>query len=161
MNVSIFEADHTNVSRAIELMRLAFEEQRRFVDPEPGIFRKDNFKTLTSEVRKKEKRLVVALQRQRLLGCVLCNPNQETESDFYFGRLAVHPRYRGNGIAAQLLDEVESIARSEKFTGVTCYVRIALRQNIQFFESKGYEIYDSGTHSGYDEPTFYKMRKKL
>lgn len=161
MNVSIFEADHTNVSRALELMRLAFEQQRGFIDPEPGIFRRDSFKTLTGEVRKKEKRLIIALQRQRLLGCVLCNPNPESETDFYFGRLAVHPRYRGNGIAGQLLEEIESIARTEKYMGVSCFVRIMLRQNIQFFENKGYEIYDTGIHSGYDEPTFYKMRKKL
>ena len=159
MNVSIYESDSTNVHRAYELMRMAFEHQRRFVDPEPGIFRKDTIGSLSAAVSRGEQRLIVALHRKQILGALLCCPNKDTPQDYYFGRLAVNPRYQHNGIGSMLVEDVESWAKSNGYQRVTCYVRIALRQNIAFFENRGYQIYGEGTHDGFDKPTFYKMAK--
>ena len=162
MNVSIFESDSSNIPRAFKLMELAFEHQRRFVSPEPGIFRTDTIAALSAAVSQGEKRLIIALHRKRVLGCLLCSPNKENpEEDYYFGRLAVNPRYQHNGIGGMLVDDVESWAKSSGYKRVTCFVRIALRQNIDFFEKKGYQIYGEGTHDGFDEPTFYKMAKEI
>ena len=121
MNVSIYETDKSNASRAFELMRLAFNEQRGFVDPEPSIFRGDSIRSISSDLDKKEKRLIVALHRSRLLGAVFCgaDKNNPTE-DFYFSHLAIRPRYRNNGVGRQLVEEIESTARSEKAKRVTC-----------------------------------------
>ncbi len=162
MNVSIYETDKSNIGRAYDLMKMAFAQQRNIIDPEPGIFRNDTIRSLSSEIDRGEKRLVVALHRTRLMGCVLCGVNQENPTeDFYFGRLAVRPRYFGNGIGRQLVEEVERLAKEEKFLRSTCAVRIALRQNIAMFEKWGYEIVGEGTHTGYAEPTYYKMAKSL
>ncbi len=162
MNVSIYETDKSNASRAFELMRLAFNEQRGFVDPEPSIFRGDSIRSISSDIDKKEKRLIVALHRSRLLGAVFCgaDKNNPTE-DFYFSHLAIRPRYRNNGVGRQLVEEIESTARSEKAKRVTCAVRIALRQNVSLFEHLGYEIVGEGTHAGFDSPTYYNMAKVL
>lgn len=162
MNVSIYETDKSNASRAFELMRLAFNEQRGFVDPEPIIFRGDSIRSISSDLDKKEKRLIVALHRSRLLGAVFCgaDKNNPTE-DFYFSHLAIRPRYRNNGVGRQLVEEIESTARSEKAKRVTCAVRIALRQNVSLFEHLGYEIVGEGTHTGFDSPTYYNMAKVL
>ena len=161
MNVSIYESDASNMPRAFELIRMAFEHQRRFVDPEPGIFRNDTIGSLSAAVSRGDKRLIVALHRKRLLGCLLCSPNKENPEDYYFGRLAVNPRYQRNGIGGMLIDDVESWAKSNRYRRVTCYVRIALRQNIAFFENRGYHIYGEGVHDGFDAPTFYKMAKDV
>ncbi|MFT5193256.1 MAG: ribosomal protein S18 acetylase RimI-like enzyme [Cellvibrionaceae bacterium] len=161
MNISIYEADETNAPRAYELMRMAFERQRRFIEPEPGVFRNDSIGSMSAAVARKEKRLVVALHRKRLLGCILCSPNEENDEDYHFGRLAVNPRYQGNGIGNMLLDDVESWAKSKGYKRVTCNVRKALGQNVAMFESRGYVIYGEGTHEGFDEPTFVKMGKVI
>lgn len=162
MNVSIYETDKSNISRAFELMRIAFNEQRGYVDPEPGIFRGDSIRSISSELDKKEKRLIVALHRKRLVGAVLCGPDKNNPAeDFYFGRLAVRPRYRNNGLARQLIEEVESTARAAKAKRTTCAVRISLRQNVSLFQHLGYEILGEGTHPGFDAPTYYNMGKIL
>ncbi len=161
MNVSIYETDKSNIGRAHELMRLAFAQQRNIINPEPGIFQ-DTIPSLSSTIDRGEKRLIVALHRTRLMGCVLCGVNKDNPAeDFYFGRLAVRPRYFGNGIGRELVDEVERLAKEEKFLRSTCAVRIALRQNIAMFERWGYEIVGEGTHAGFKEPTYYKMAKNL
>ena len=162
LNLSIYETDKSNLSRAFELMQLAFAHQRNIIEPEPGIFREDSIKSLSSAIDKGEKRLIVALHRTQIMGCVLCGKNQDNPSeDFYFSRLAVRPRYQNNGIAKQLIAEVEATARSEKFVRVTCGVRKVLRQNVGMFEYLGYEIVGEGTHKGFNEPTYYKMAKVL
>ncbi|MFK7804682.1 MAG: GNAT family N-acetyltransferase [Anaerolineae bacterium] len=160
MNLSIYEADETSAPRAFELMRMAFDRQRRFVEPEPGIF-KDSIGSMSAAVARGEKRLVVALHRKRVLGCLLGHPSKETPEDYYFGRLAVNPRYQGNNIGSQLLEDVESWAKSKGYERIVCNVRKTLAQNIAYFEDKGYKIYGEGTHDGFDEPTYYKMAKTL
>lgn len=147
--------------RAFELMRMAFDHQRRIVDPEPSIFRDDTIGSLSAAVSRGEQRLIVALHRKRILGCLLCNPSKENPENYQFGRLAVNPRYQRNGIGGMLLEDVESWAKLNRFKRVTCDVRIALRQNVAFFENKGYQIDGEGTHTGFDEPTFYKMGKVI
>lgn len=158
MNLSIYEADETNAPRAFELMRMAFDRQKRFVDPEPSIF-KDSIGSMSAAVARGEKRLIVALHRKRLLGCLLCAPSEESPEDYHFSRLAVNPRYQGNNIGRQLIEDVEVWAKENGYKRVTCNVRKSLAQNIAYFESNGYKIYGEGTHKGYDEPTFYKMAK--
>lgn len=160
MNISIYESDENNAPRAFELMRMAFERQRRFVEPEPAIF-KDSIGSMSAAVARGEKRLVVGLHRKRLLGCVLCFPDLEQPADYFFERLAVNPRYQGNGIGTMLLEDVESWAKSNGYKRTACYVRKALRQNVAFFEERGYKIDGEGTHDGFETPTYYKMAKSL
>jgi ribosomal protein S18 acetylase RimI-like enzyme len=71
------------------------------------------------------------------------------------------PEAQGQGIARRLITEVETIARSQNCEFVTLSVRIVLKDNIRFFASLGYEISDTGTHGGYLQPTYYKLRKNL
>lgn len=142
-------------------MRLAFSHQRNIIQPEPGVFQ-DSVQSLSSALDKKEKRLIVALHRTKLMGCIFCGQDRvKPDEALYFGRLAVHPRYQNNGIATQLVDEVERIAKAEGFKEVTCAVRIALRKNIDFFEKLGYAIVGEGTHAGFEQPTYYQLSKTI
>ena len=55
------------------------------------------------------------------------------EDDLYFGRLAVVPEARGQGIARRLIEAVEDEARRRELAGVRLGVRIVLTENQQLF----------------------------
>lgn len=79
----------------------------------------------------------------------------------YFGRLAVLAAYQKQGIARQLIEHLERVAKAEGFERVTLAVRIVLQDNIQCFRALGYAVVGTGTHEGFNEPTYYKMEKEI
>jgi ribosomal protein S18 acetylase RimI-like enzyme len=95
------------------------------------------------------------------VGCVFCYPDKPEvqEGDLYFGRLAVLPSHRRQGMARKLVGAVEQLGQVHGYKRVILEVRIAFMDNIHLFHTLGYEIYGHGTHPGFDEPTWYKMMK--
>ena len=78
-----------------------------------------------------------------------------------FGRLAVVPEARGQGIARRLIEAVEDEARRRELAGVRLGVRIVLTENQRFFASLGYVEISREAHEGFDHPTSINMRKTL
>lgn len=67
---------------------------------------------------------------------------QIKENGLHFFRMAVLPTMQGLGIAKQLINELEVIARQAKVDTINCRVRVSVLRNLQLYQSKGYTIYD-------------------
>lgn len=93
-----------------------------------------------------------------IMGTVLFKPE---ERDLYFGRLAVPPDRRGQGVAGALIRFVEDEARRRDCAGIVLGVRIVLPENQSLFARHGFAEISRHAHDGYVEPTWIKMRKPL
>jgi len=93
-----------------------------------------------------------------IVGTVLFKPE---ERDLYFGRLAVPPYRRGQGVAGALIRFVEDEARRRDCAGIVLGVRIVLPENQTLFAHHGFAEISRHAHDGYAEPTWIKMRKPL
>lgn len=67
---------------------------------------------------------------------------QIKNNGLYFFRMAVLPTMQGLGIAKQLINELEVIAREAQVDTINCRVRVSILRNLQLYQSKGYAIYD-------------------
>ena len=101
----------------------------------------------------------VAEAAERIVGCVLTQFSSPT--DLYVGRLAVVPDRQRLGVARQLMQRAEGFARAQGCTAMSLGVRIALKENIAFFERLGFRFHSAERHPGFSEPTYISMRKEL
>jgi ribosomal protein S18 acetylase RimI-like enzyme len=134
----------------------AFEQYRGRLEPESGAFG-ETAEGIATELAH-ECGAILAERNGRILGCVMV---QLMEDDLYFGRLAVVPEARGQGIARRLIEAVEDEARRRELAGVRLGVRIVLTENQRFFTSLGYVETSREAHEGFDHPTSINMRKTL
>lgn len=67
---------------------------------------------------------------------------QIKDNGLHFFRMAVLPTMQGLGIAKQLINELEVIAREAQVHTINCRVRVSILRNLQLYQSKGYTIYD-------------------
>lgn len=79
----------------------------------------------------------------------------------YLGRLAVLPAYRGRGLGARLVAEVEVLAAARGRDRVRLGVRLALPRNREFFERLGYRPVGLDAHTGSPVPTFAWFEKPI
>lgn len=134
----------------------AFEEYRGRLEPESGAFR-ETAEGIAAELGR-ESGAIIAERNGRMLGCVMVKLE---DNDLYFGRLAVVPAARGQGIARKLIDAVEDEARRRELGGVRLGVRIVLTENQRLFIALGYVETSREAHEGFDHPTSINMRKPL
>ena len=76
-------------------------------------------------------------------GSVRCEPRA---AYLYVGRLAVSPAFRGRGVAAALLANMEEQARSLGLPEVRVEVRLALAENVAFFRRLGFRTVSEQPH---------------
>ncbi len=93
-----------------------------------------------------------------LVGVVLW---AEKEGGLYFGRLAVRPDRRGQGLAHALIAAVEAEARRRNLPRVHLSTRLSLADNRRLFASCGYAETEVHAHPGYHAPTSVVMEKRL
>jgi ribosomal protein S18 acetylase RimI-like enzyme len=153
--IVIREGTKEHCVAVLALMVAAFEPYREWLEPASGVFRET---AVSLKTKLENETLLLAYDQDKLVGCLFYKP---LDTGLYFGRLSVLPAQQGRGTARRLIAEVENVARSQNADFVTLYARIALEANIRFFTSLGYEITGIGTHDGYQEPTYYKLKKNL
>jgi ribosomal protein S18 acetylase RimI-like enzyme len=134
----------------------AFEQYRGKLEPESGAFQ-ETAEGIAAELAR-ESGAIVAERNGQMLGCVMVKLEDD---DLYFGRLAVLPAARGQGIARKLIDAVEDEARRRELAGVRLGVRIVLTENQRLFTALGYVETSREAHEGFDHPTSINMRKPL
>jgi len=81
----------------------------------------------------------LALDGERVAGCVALRPLAERQADCEVKRLYVRPEYRGAGIASALMDAAEEYARSSGFTHVYLDTFDALDAAVRFYDRRGYD----------------------
>jgi ribosomal protein S18 acetylase RimI-like enzyme len=134
----------------------SFEQYRGKLIPESGAFR-ETAGGIAAELTRGAG-AIVAERNGEMVGCVLV---EEKEGDLYFGRLSVLPSARGQGLARQLIQAVETEARRRGVAGVRLGVRVALTENQRLFQAVGYCETSREAHPGFDHPTSITMRKPL
>jgi predicted N-acetyltransferase YhbS len=79
----------------------------------------------------------------------------------YFGRLAVLPAWRGQGIAKGLIGAVETRALAHGLMRVQIGVRLVLASHQAYYAALGYQPINYECHPGFSEPTSVTMAKVL
>ncbi len=100
----------------------------------------------------------VALDGERLVGCIFCRPEAES---LYVGKLAVLPAAQGNGIGRQLLGLAETTARELGLKALRLKTRIELTDNHATFAAWGFRKTAENRHAGFDRTTSIEMRKAI
>ncbi|HLJ06375.1 MAG TPA: GNAT family N-acetyltransferase, partial [Acetobacteraceae bacterium] len=85
----------------------------------------------------------------------------EQDGGIYLSRLAVHPAWRGRGIAKALVAAGEAEAREKKQPRIYLSTRIPLLDNRRLFAACGFVETTREAHPGYAEPTSVHMEKRL
>lgn len=155
-NCNLRDYRDEDVPRLVEVIRIAFAEFRGKLDP-PSSAGLKTVDVVQSELQ--EANAIVAEVDSTIVGCVFY---RMTEGErVYLDRLSVLPSYRRKGIARALMEKVEFRARLKAAKSLGLSVGIALAVQQEFYERRGYEFNEYGTHEGYDSPTYVKMKKEL
>jgi GNAT superfamily N-acetyltransferase len=92
------------------------------------------------------------------VGCLRFAP---TGDDLHVRRVAIDPRFRRRGLGRALMAWAEQEAARRGCDGITVGVRIALPGNLAFFRGLGYDVVGEGRHDGYEQTTWFDLRKRL
>lgn len=152
---SLREAYLHDADTLAAIIQDAFEEYRHVLVPPTGAHQEtpDNIRGKLSHAR-----AILAFLHGQPAGCVFYEP---AEDHVYLGRLAVRPAFRRQGIGGALVRAVESRAAALGIPRVRLGARIALPRNQELYRRLGYEVVGVGHHTGYAEPTFVWMEKRL
>jgi ribosomal protein S18 acetylase RimI-like enzyme len=149
------EASDDDIATIVAITRVAFDEYTSWLNPPSGAPNETPEKVRAKLVTGSG---VLALIGDRVVGSVYYRAEAE---HVYLGRLAVLPEYRGRGVGAALVAEVERRAREMGIARVRLGVRVALPHLRARYERLGYQVYEERTHEGFAEPTYLMMEKLL
>jgi GNAT superfamily N-acetyltransferase len=135
------------------LIRVAFTAQERPTDPPSGALQET-----TESVKRHLAELGGGILAEGPVAALLW---QEKAGGLYVGRLAVHPEWRGRGLARRLIAAAEELARERGLKRIHLSTRLMLHGNRRLFASLGFVEGERHAHPGYTEPTSIDMEKWL
>lgn len=94
----------------------------------------------------------------RPAACIFLSPRANT---LYLGKIAVRRRYRGKGLARQLIETAGRRARDLGLGSLTLESRVELTDNHAAFTALGFSITGTTTHPGFSHPTSITMQRKV
>ncbi|MHA6259568.1 GNAT family N-acetyltransferase [Sporosarcina sp. CAU 1771] len=136
MVLNILQADVSDARIIHELMIQAFTEYKDEVPPSSAL--DETVQSITAALQDGEQAYITYMDGLPV-GMIRFAIR---EDDVYFSRLSVIPKYRGHGVARELIRRVERIAIDYKKAAIRCKVRSALPKNISLYVSMGYTIYE-------------------
>jgi predicted N-acetyltransferase YhbS len=149
------EATSADVPTLAALVREAFAEYHGRLDPPSGAHNETEDKIRT---RLATAHATLASRAGLAVGCIF----YELEVGYlYFSRLSVLPAHRRRGVGRELINYVETRARTLGLAGVRMGVRVALRPLHAYYDRLGYRLLEYRTHPGYAEPTYIILEKDL
>jgi predicted N-acetyltransferase YhbS len=127
------------------------------IDPPSGMLR-ETVADLRRRAQAQTQTIFVATGGGALIGNVCC---EERPNALYIGRLAVDAGWRRRGVARALMEAArgEAMARGRPQLELGC--RIALADNVAFFQNLGFAIVGERAHPGYSAPTSYDMMRPV
>ncbi|WP_193184182.1 GNAT family N-acetyltransferase [Nisaea sediminum] len=155
MDIRPYDPARDDLAEIVALVHRAFAEYRGVLKPESGALSE----TVESLAKRLEKnRLFLAEEVGKFRGAVFATRKGDA---VYLDRLSVDPEARGRGIAKRLIEVVERHARETGAVRVTLGVRLALSQNISFFQRLGFVETGRQAHAGFYAPTSMDMEKRF
>ncbi|MEZ4634337.1 MAG: GNAT family N-acetyltransferase [Caldilineaceae bacterium] len=153
--ISLHHATAEDVPALLSIIRAAFEQYRGRLDPPSGAHSEDE-----SSIRAKltGETAVLAWEEGKPVAAVFY---QVCPDHVYLHRLAVLPSHRGRGFGRRLVDYVEAQALILERPRVQLGVRLALPENLDYYQRLGYRILEYASHPGYTEYTYVTMGKDL
>jgi ribosomal protein S18 acetylase RimI-like enzyme len=148
-------AGAAEVTRVAQVIRASFAEYRGVLHPPSGALSVD---AAAARELMASGGFLVCESEGRIVACVF---HTTTDEHVYLGRLSVLPAFRGRGLGARLVAEVEALAAAAGRDRVRVGVRLALPRNQAFFESLGYRQVGLESHAGMPEPTFAWLEKPV
>jgi len=137
------------------LIRTAFAAQPTRIDP-PASALRETEATVAAHLAAGGG--AVACAGEQIVGSVMWEPK---DTGLYLERLAVHPAWRGRGIARTLVAATEAAARLAGAPRVHLGTRLVLSGNRRLFASCGFVEVARHAHPGYAAPTWVEMEKRL
>lgn len=95
----------------------------------------------------------------RPVGCLRWQVSED--GDFHVRRVAVSPDLQRKGIGRTLMAWAEREALRQMCPAISLGVRVALPDNLEFFERLGYVVTGEHRHDGYEHTTWLALRKDL
>ncbi|WP_299223344.1 GNAT family N-acetyltransferase [uncultured Psychroserpens sp.] len=77
------------------------------------------------------------------------------QNNIYIHRLAVHPKYQGQGHAKQLMDYAEEFAKTNTFISIRLDTFSQNKRNQKFYELRGYQVLENIYFPKQSEHPFY------
>lgn len=105
-----------------------------------GAFEKLYKRWLDKSIESEDEKVIVISRDDNICGFVTVDLRHNSMAKI--GLLAVHPSCQGRGIGSELLDQVESIAKSSGKESIEVATQLANKPAIALYEKNGYKIYD-------------------
>jgi GNAT superfamily N-acetyltransferase len=132
----IRRATHGDAAGILDCLRAAFSEYRQ--DYTEGAYRDTVLTPESVATRLSSSTLFVALDAmQQVVGTV--GWSQANEQEGHIRGMAARPEWHGAGVAAQLLQRVESELRERKCSRASLDTTEPLRRAMRFYERNGYQ----------------------
>lgn len=98
----------------------------------------------------KRNELYVLILKEQIIGSITISTKMDeeyvpiewlskNEANIYIHRLCVHPDHQGQGLARQLMDFAENLARENGFISVRLDTFSQNKRNQKFYETRGYK----------------------
>ena len=125
------EADSESVLRCLAAAFAPYKEQYT-----PAAFADTVLNEATLQVRLQTMHVLAAILDGKIVGTVAAAAHDGEEG--HLRGMAVLPRFRGAGVAAQLLDAIEDWLRTQGCTHVSLDTTLPLQPAMKFYEKHGY-----------------------
>lgn len=137
----------------LDLIRRCFASMEGRIDP-PSSMHRLTAETIAQHCRDGE----VWIISTPPVACVFLTPKADC---LYLGKLAVDAAWRGQGLAALLVDHAMDRARALGLNAVELQVRVELVENHRAFAKMGFVKTGETAHPGYDRPTSITMQRAV
>jgi len=147
----LLRAGNSKLAEALRLIQTVFAEHDGRVDPPSSMHR-----LTLGDLENPGKEIWTLGPEPRAI--VVLTPQRDA---LYLGKLAVSPKYRGQGLSRVLVEHAAKRALSFGLKHLDLETRIELVENHAAFAKMGFVKIAENAHPGYDRVTSIKMRRTL
>ncbi len=148
-------ADFSGWGALLTLLQTSFAYMDGRIDPPSSL---QGMTVADLQAKAQRERLIVAHENGRLVGCVYADVRNHC---VYVGKLAVEEQARGRGIARQLLEQADAVARAAGRPLLELQTRVELVENHASFAALGFKKTAESAHAGYRGPTSITMQRPV
>ncbi|MDJ0683574.1 MAG: GNAT family N-acetyltransferase [Alphaproteobacteria bacterium] len=143
----------------LDLLRASFAEQEGRIDPPSSV----TSLTLDGVLRDaSEGDLLTVEAAEEIIGCAFTSARENDQGRYLYAyHIAIAPQHRRRGLATQLFETIDMLARARGLERVMLMCRIELKENHALFEANGFSRSGVFTHDGFNRPTSLQFTKSL